>query len=229
MTSANVDQTRTTKSVRWNPFRNALRKAAQTPAQRRVPDGMRVYCVGDVHGRDDLLRDMAERVGADLKEGSFDETITVFLGDYVDRGLGSKRVVEQLVRSEWPTPIVALAGNHENLLLACLGDAGVLTRWRALGGLETLHSYEVNVSAAMAGRNFAAVQQAFAERFPQEHREFLTGLKTSTTIGDYFFCHAGVRPGVPLERQERADLLTIRETFLSSDAEHGKLIVHGHT
>jgi serine/threonine protein phosphatase 1 len=81
----------------------------------------------------------------------------------------------------------------------------------------------------MAGRNFAAVQQAFAERFPQEHREFLTGLKTSTTIGDYFFCHAGVRPGMPLERQDRADLLTIRDTFLSSNAEHGKLIVHGHT
>src|SRR5690242_6467291 len=104
---SSVDQTKTTKSMRWNPFRTALRKAPETPAQRWVPDGMRVYCVGDIHGRDDLLRDMAERVRADLNEGSFNQSTTVFLGDYVDRGLGSKRVVEQLVRGQWPTDIIA--------------------------------------------------------------------------------------------------------------------------
>jgi serine/threonine protein phosphatase 1 len=87
----------------------------------------------------------------------------------------------------------------------------------------------VNVGLAMAGRDFGAVQQAFAARFPEGHRHFLEGLKISTTIGDYFFCHAGVRPGVPLDRQDRDDLLTIRDTFLSSQAEHGKLVVHGHT
>jgi diadenosine tetraphosphatase ApaH/serine/threonine PP2A family protein phosphatase len=202
-----------------------------TPAasERWVPDGMRVYCVGDVHGRHDLLRQMAERVEADIKSSSFDNAETVFLGDYVDRGLGSIHVVEQLARGEWPTPIVALVGNHEDLLMAFLEDEGVLEVWRSLGGLETLHSYGVDVGPAMAKRDFGAIQVAFAARFPESHRQFLERLKVSTAIGDYFFCHAGVRPGVPLDRQTRNDLLTIRDTFLSSAVEHGKLVVHGHT
>jgi serine/threonine protein phosphatase 1 len=204
---------------------------SSTPAasERWVPGGMRVYCVGDVHGRDDLLRQMAERVEADIKSASFDNVETVFLGDYVDRGLGSIHVVEQLARGEWPTPITALAGNHEDLLMAFLEDEEVLEAWRSLGGLETLHSYGVDVGPAMAKRDFAAVQAAFAARFPEPHRQFLEGLKVSTAIGDYFFCHAGVRPGVPLDRQTRNDLLTIRDTFLSSEVEYGKLVVHGHT
>ena len=188
-----------------------------------------MYCVGDIHGRDDLLGELAGRVAADIGGRSFERYLTVFLGDYVDRGLGSMRVVEQLAHGKWPTPILALAGNHEDLLLAFLEDPAVLEAWRSLGGLETLHSYGVNVGSAMAGRDFGAVQQAFATRFPQSHRHFLESLKVSTTIGDYFFCHAGVRPGVPLDRQDREDLLTIRSPFLSSEAEHGKVVVHGHT
>ena len=105
----------------------------------------------------------------------------------------------------------------------------VLEAWRSLGGLETLHSYGVDVGPAMAGRDFRGVQAAFAARFPEHHRHFLETLKVSTAIGDYFFCHAGVRPGVPLDRQDRDDLLNIRDPFLFSEAEHGKLVVHGHT
>jgi serine/threonine protein phosphatase 1 len=185
--------------------------------------------VGDIHGRDDLLREMAERVEADMRTRSFDLTVTVFLGDYVDRGLGSRHVVERLSRNEWPTPTIALTGNHEDLLLAFLEDEGVLEAWRSLGGLATLHSYGVKVGPAMVGRDFKAVQQEFAGRLPEGHRHFLETLKLSTTIGDYFFCHAGVRPGVSLERQLRDDLLTIRDAFLSSEADHGKVVVHGHT
>jgi serine/threonine protein phosphatase 1 len=217
--------------VPWmNPFFKRVGTApAPAAIERRVPDGMRVYCVGDIHGRDDLLRQMAKHVEADLEPCSFDEAVTVFLGDYVDRGLGSMRVVEQLARGEWPTPMIALAGNHEDLLMAFLEDEGVLEAWRGLGGLETLHSYGVNLGPAMVKRDFGAVQAAFAACFPEPHRQFLERLQVSTTIGDYFFCHAGVRPGVPLDRQNRNDLLTIRDTFLSSTAEHGKLVVHGHT
>jgi serine/threonine protein phosphatase 1 len=188
-----------------------------------------VYCVGDIHGRDDLLREMAGRVEADLKTRSFDNAVTVFLGDYIDRGPGSKRVVERLASDEWPTPIIALAGNHEDFLLSFLEDAGFLAFWRSQGGLETLHSYGVNVGPAMAGRDFAEIQAAFTARFPKRHRDFLEALKVSAVVGDYFFCHAGVRPGVALDRQNRDDFLNIREPFLSSDVEHGKLVVHGHT
>src|SRR5262249_17093566 len=196
---------------------------------RYIPDGTRVYCIGDIHGRDDLLGEIAERVEADVGVRSCDHAMTVFLGDYVDRGLGSMRVVERLAGSEWPTPFIALAGNHEDLLLAFLADELILETWRSLGGLETLHSYGVDVGPAMAGRDFEIVRAAFATRFPERHRHFLETLKVSTAIGDYFFCHAGVRPGVSLDRQDRYDLLNIRDPFLSSEAEHGKLIVHGHT
>jgi serine/threonine protein phosphatase 1 len=188
-----------------------------------------VYCIGDIHGRDDLLREMAENVEADKKTRSFDNAATVFLGDYIDRGPGSMRVVERLAKGEWPTPIIALAGNHEDFLMSFLDDAGFLTFWRAQGGLQTLHSYGVNVGPAMTGRDFAEIQTAFRDRFPKQHRDFLEALEISTSIGDYFFCHAGVRPGLALDRQNRDDLLNIREPFLSSEAEHGKLIVHGHT
>jgi serine/threonine protein phosphatase 1 len=216
--------------VRWtNPFLKVFAKTPLVSTIRRVPDGTRVYCVGDIHGHDDLLREMAERVEADIKPQSFDHAVTVFLGDYVDRGHGSKRVVERLVCGEWPTSMIALAGNHEELLLAFLEDERILEAWRGLGGLETLHSYGVDVGPAMTGRDFKTVQAAFMTCLPKRHRQFLSTLQASTPIGDYFFCHAGIKPGVPLDRQDREDLLNIREPFLSSDAEHGKLVVHGHT
>ena len=220
-----------TKFLSWaNPFLEALRKTAPPVATaRRVPEGRRVYCVGDIHGCDDLLREMAERVEADMAVRSFDHAETVFLGDYVDRGPDSKRVIERLATNEWPTSIITLAGNHEDFLLAFLDDTEILDFWRGQGGLETLHSYGVDVGPAMAGRDFAAVQAAFTARLPKHHHDFLKALKVSAPIGDYFFCHAGVRPGVPLERQQRDDLLNIRDPFLSSKAEHGKLVVHGHT
>jgi len=217
--------------MRWlNPFLKAFGKTPlAVPTVRRVPDGTRVYCVGDIHGCEGPLAEMAEQVGADMKVRSFDRAVTVFLGDYVDRGLGSKQVVEQLARGEWPTSIIALAGNHENLLMAFLEDAEVFAVWRSLGGLETLHSYGVDIGLAMARGDFGRLQAAFKAQFPESHRRFLERLDISTYIGDYFFCHAGVRPGVPLDRQNRDDLLNIRGPFLSSEAEHGKLVVHGHT
>jgi diadenosine tetraphosphatase ApaH/serine/threonine PP2A family protein phosphatase len=224
-------QEATAKFVPWmSPFRKRLGKApAPAAIKRSVPDGLRVYCVGDIHGRHDLLRQMAKRVEADIEAPSFRHAVTVFVGDYVDRGLGSMHVVEQLTQGEWPTSIIPLAGNHEDLLLAFLEDERVIEVWRTLGGLETLHSYGVNVGLGRAGRDFRAVQADFAARLPEHHRKFIQGLETSTVIGDYFFCHAGVRPGVPLDRQDRDDLLNIRNTFLSSKVEHGKLVVHGHT
>ena len=224
-------ETTTTKFARWaSPFLKAFaEKSSPVVTTRRVPEGMRVYCVGDIHGRNDLLDQMAERVKADMDGQSFEKIVTVFLGDYVDRSFGSMPVLERLSRSEWPTSIVALAGNHEDLLLRFLEDERILEAWRGLGGLETLHSYGVDVGPGLAGRDFKKIQAAFKARFPEHHRQFLETLQTSTAIGDYFFCHAGIRPGVPLDRQNRDDLLNIRDEFLLDEAEHGKLIVHGHT
>src|SRR5262245_61726615 len=125
---------RTTKFARWvNPFFKALRETSPPVATtRRVPTGTRVYCVGDIHGRDDLLEKMAERVKTDMEGRSFDHVVTVFLGDYVDRSFGSMRVLERLSHSEWSTPMIALTGNHEELLMTFLNDENVLEAWRRL-------------------------------------------------------------------------------------------------
>ncbi|MGB6751790.1 MAG: metallophosphoesterase family protein [Xanthobacteraceae bacterium] len=225
-----LENVRTIKFARWaNPFFKSSSRTPPNATTRRVPDGTVVYCVGDIHGRNDLLREMAERVAADLKTQSFEHAVTIFLGDYIDRGPDSKGVIERLASGDWPTSIIALAGNHEEFLTTFLEDAGFLDFWRSQGGLETLHSYGVNVGPAMRGRDFEEVQAQFTDRFPKHHRAFAEALKDSVVTGDYFFCHAGVRPGVALDRQDRGDLLTIREPFLSSSAEHGKVIVHGHT
>ena len=112
--------------------------------------------------------------------------------------------------------------------MAFLEDEKILEAWRGLGGLGPCIPM-VWMLAGHGGRDFRGVQAAFAARFPEHHRHFLETLKISTAIGDYFFCHAGVRPGVSLDRQDRYDLLNIRDPFLSSEAEHGKLVVHGHT
>src|SRR5262249_55300872 len=108
---------KTTRFARWaNPFFKVAERTAPVTT-RRVPDGKLAYCVGDIHGRDDLLRELAERVASDMRARSFDHAVTVFLGDYIDRGPGSKSVIEQLASGEWPTSVIALAGNHEAFLM----------------------------------------------------------------------------------------------------------------
>lgn len=191
-------------------------------------DETRLYAIGDVHGRLDLLeraihaidRDVAERGGTAL---------TVTLGDYIDRGPQSRGVIERLAANPFPTPYVALKGNHEALLEAFLADPAVGSQWRRLGGLETIASFGVPVQQLMLGRDYKEAAVRLREALTPQHREFLASLKTSIVAGRYFMCHAGVRPGVPLERQREDDLLWIRDEFLNSTADFGKIVVHGHT
>lgn len=196
----------------------------------KVPDGIRVFAIGDIHGRADLLDLVHERIEADLRARKPEKAVAVYLGDYVDRGADSYGVLERLSR-EAPAGVrrIFLKGNHEEMLELFLGDPDVGNRWRQLGGTETLFSYGVDVNAALARGGMAGLAQDFAKKVPPAHREFLAALELYTVLGDYFFCHAGVRPGVPLERQRAADLLWIRDEFLSSGASFGKVIVHGHS
>lgn len=151
------------------------------------------------------------------------------LGDYVDRGPASRGVLDLLSAQPFPTFYVALKGNHEALLESFLTDPEVGEHWRRLGGVETLHSYGVPVGDMMRGKNFARAAEALRAAIPAEHLAFLRSLKTSHVEGKYFFCHAGVRPGVPLDRQCDDDLLWIRNEFLDSQMDFGKIVVHGHT
>jgi len=189
----------------------------------------RVYAIGDIHGRVDLLDRMVEGITDDLGAVPAKDCLTVTLGDYIDRGPASSSVLDRLARNPFPTDYIALKGNHEALLEGFLGNPELAEDWRYNGGLETLHSYGVDVAAVMRGRDFDVAAKALAAAIPSEHLDFLRSLKLTLTVGRYFLCHAGVRPGVPLDRQQEADLLWIREDFLGSDADFGKVVVHGHT
>jgi calcineurin-like phosphoesterase family protein len=194
---------------------------------RLEPD--RIYAIGDIHGRSDLLDRMVAAISRDLEVHPVGTALTVTLGDYVDRGPDSRGVIERLMRNPFQTPLVALKGNHESLFEAFLHDPAVAGQWRRLGGLETLHSYKVSVASLMMGRNYEQAAEDLRAAVPPAHLEFLRSLSMSLTTGKYFMCHAGVRPGVPLNRQSEEDLLWIREEFLSSRADFGKIVVHGHT
>lgn len=194
-----------------------------------APDGLRIYAIGDIHGRADLLARLSQRIEEDLRSGDYDEVISVFLGDYIDRGLESRGVLDRLARRDFPTAIVALRGNHEDVMLRYLGDAAMLDQFAAFGGLTTLASYGVDPGAEMLAGGAPAVHAAFLAHFPQAHRRFLEETVISVEYGDYFFCHAGVRPHVPLDRQDPQDMMWIRYEFLNYRGSFGKVVVHGHT
>ena len=138
-------------------------------------------------------------------------------------------MIERLSANPFATPYIALKGNHEALLEGFLSDPAGGEHWRRLGGLETLHSYGVPVADLMMGKNYPEASRRLRENLPAAHLAFLASLKVSYDSDNYFFCHAGVRPGVPLDRQNDDDLMWIRDEFLTSRADFGKIVVHGHT
>jgi Calcineurin-like phosphoesterase len=202
---------------------------ARSEPRAQTPEGIRIYAIGDIHGRADLLDRMLKQIDADLAENTPRHAIQVFLGDYIDRGPASREVLDLLIERESTHEIVFLKGNHESLLTRFATDPSILDDWQRLGGLETLMSYGItpSINADRIGQTRLAL--AFGQTFPESHRKFLGNLKTSFTCGDYFFVHAGVRPGVPLTEQREEDLLWIRQEFLLCEDDFSKIVVHGHT
>ncbi|HEX4766927.1 MAG TPA: metallophosphoesterase family protein [Lichenihabitans sp.] len=199
-----------------------------------LPEGLRIYAIGDVHGHADLLDRMASRIEADLARNPAQDARAVFVGDYIDRGPDSAGVIERLASGRFPLPFETLRGNHEDVLIGLLAapvDAlgASLEHWYQLGGLETLRSYGVDVGKAASGKSPDRMRRAFLDRFPEAHRAFLLTTRLSLTLGDYFLVHAGARPGVPLDVQSPEDLMWIREDCYRSDYDFGKVLVHGHT
>lgn len=197
----------------------------------RAPDGMRLYAIGDIHGRDDLLADLLARIGEDARSAGPGRMVLIYLGDYIDRGLQSRQVIERLsAGAPEGFEAVHLKGNHESAMLEFLHDAQFGRTWKYYGGLETLHSYGIHDLMLSDDREeFERARCALEQHLPEGHRRFLEGLNLSVAFGDYFFVHAGVRPGIALARQAEDDLLWIRDDFLQSRASFGKVVVHGHT
>jgi serine/threonine protein phosphatase 1 len=200
------------------------------PATRRGAPGWRAYAIGDVHGRLDLLDQLLEDIVADHRSRPGAKGLIVLLGDYLDRGPASAQVVERVrTLAIEGFKIVALAGNHEEVLLRILdGDGTQLTGWLTYGGAQALASYGVD-AAEVSQLAPADAQVKVASAIPATHREFLHQLGDSFRFGNYLFVHAGIRPGIPLESQSLHDLRWIREPFLSDTRDHGMTVVHGHT
>lgn len=195
-----------------------------------IPEGRRVYAIGDIHGRDDLFAELIELIHADNAAlGPADVTL-ILLGDLVDRGPESAAVIERAIglRSEFYDTRL-LIGNHEECFLAALtGDVRRLQYFMRIGGEATVQSYWDD-AVALATASFEDVAEKLPAMVPSSHLEFLGGGEDVIEIGDYAFVHAGIRPGVPLEKQSLADLRWIREDFLNDERDHGIMIVHGHT
>jgi serine/threonine protein phosphatase 1 len=197
--------------------------------QPRLPDGIRVYAFGDIHGRSDLLKKMFTVIDADMERNPASRSIEVFLGDYVDRGPDSAHTLDLLLDRSLYRETVFLKGNHEAFFLEVLRDPSKLEEWRQFGGLQTLMSYGIQPSINPDASEQTDLISALIEVMPADHLRFLESLRPTFVCGDFFFVHAGVRPGIPLKKQQEADLLWIRSEFLDCDEDFGKFIVHGHT
>lgn len=212
-------------------FRRKLQVPLHSPRQAALPADTRIYAVGDIHGRCDLLLDLLARIEADCASAPARRQI-VFLGDYIDRGPDSKGVLERL-RQPMPADLepVFLMGNHESAFLRLFSSLETGPGWLIHGGLETLKSYGLPLAPGQpTAERLLTLQETLLERFPPDHRTWLESCRTFHESGDYYFVHAGIRPDVPLAGQSDQDRLWIRQGFVDWRGGHlEKMIVHGHT
>ncbi|BAK67917.1 putative hydrolase [Sphingobium sp. SYK-6] len=194
-------------------------------------EGRRVYAIGDIHGRLDLLKDLIDMIAADDQaRGSNGTTELIMLGDFVDRGPESAGVLDYLLRLRtwWPS-ITCLQGNHEEVfLMAARGDEAALRFMTRIGGRETLLSYGATEND-LDQMTLGELRDWLMAAVPDAHLQFMESMSDRVLIGDYAFVHAGIRPRVPMEEQEGKDLRWIREEFLSFEQPHPYFVIHGHS
>ena len=195
-----------------------------------IPGGIRVYAIGDIHGRSGLLQNMLKTIEQDASAHSDKRIIQVFLGDYIDRGMQSREVIELLLApapEEWER--IYLRGNHEETLLQFLKEPEILRMWANYGGYTTLASYWVDIPQTMSLEKLFIMRDMFRKNLPATHKEFLKNLRLTYSIGDYLFVHAGLHPGLALHEQGAEHLLWIRDLFLRHDDYFDHYVVHGHS
>jgi serine/threonine protein phosphatase 1 len=195
----------------------------------RGPDDTVVYAIGDVHGRLDLLTRLYDSIAADRKKRAASDWLIVHLGDYVDRGPDSKGVIDFILAAgNDQRRIASVAGNHDLSMLDFLKEGtpdGVFVEY---GGKQTARSYGVELDFS-SPKAFAASHAKLVAAVPQSHRDFLQALPYTHVAGDFFFCHAGIRPGIALDAQVPSDLIWIRREFHRHVGLYEKIVVHGHT
>ena len=214
-------------------FANLFRRVSANIAAGRShagPPGKRLYAVGDIHGRLDLVDDLLGRIERDIAARPVETAALVFLGDLIDRGPDSAGVIDRLLRlDDFPAKALFLLGNHEEFLLRALaGEPGVAHDWLGFGGDACAESYGV-AAAALKAMDEERIAAVLRDAVPTAHVEFLHSFGDTFRFGDYLLVHAGIRPGVAIEDQAPHDLRWIRRPFLSDGHDHGVMIIHGHT
>lgn len=191
----------------------------------------RVYCIGDIHGRLDLIQDVHVAIMKHAA-GFKGQIYAVYLGDYIDRGPQSKQVVDFLLTSPLEgVTSVHLLGNHEQTLLQFMygHDIGLAHDWFRFGGIATLQSYGVALTGIPTSKDIDRLRAELSDKCPTSHKQFYHALKINFELDGYYFVHAGIKPKVALDEQNPEDMLWIREEFLTSSRHHGKVVVHGHS
>jgi serine/threonine protein phosphatase 1 len=191
--------------------------------------GRRLYGIGDIHGRLDLLEELHEMIRED--SAGFDGSKTViYLGDYIDRGAQSRQVLDLLIAQTLEGfDTVYLMGNHEQSILDFLQHPRATTAWLTYGGQVTLLSYGVGQGRMVMTQDLEQIRDELEEKIPQSHLDFLRACRLFHIEGGYCFVHAGIRPEVPLQEQAAEDLLWIRDEFTRSRVRHEHVVVHGHS
>ncbi len=211
-------------------FKSLFGKKKPPVRRCQIPIGERLYAIGDIHGRLDLLDMLLSQIAADNSKRSPARMTLIFLGDLPDRGPDSKGVIERLMEvQESGQACVFLTGNHEELMIRIAeGDRAIAPVFHRAGGRETLISYGVSGDAYDAW-DFDEVTDAAMNVIPEAHVNFLKSFVDWHRVGDYVFIHAGLRPGFAIEDQDPQDLRWIKTDFTKSSADHGAMIIHGHT
>jgi serine/threonine protein phosphatase 1 len=207
------------------------------PPQALSTAGELIYAVGDIHGCYDLLKKALAQIAVDCADegvlgGVRRRPMLVLLGDYIDRGPDSAKVLQALVwlRRRGEFALRLLKGNHEQALLAFLEEPEGHADWLNFGGAETLASYGVTPPPAGADAStLARARDALLDQMPASHLQLLEELEPMVLVGDYAFVHAGIRPDRPLSAQAENDLLWIRRGFVDAPGPFERVIVHGHT
>lgn len=208
------------------PIRPSWKKAATTPI---MPPGERIYAIGDIHGRFDLLYRLISAILDDVTKRPMARTRFVVLGDFIDRGPDSAKIIEVLTALHLDERMIVLKGNHEAALVEGVrGDRAALDAWIEYGGDATLRSFgahEDDIWPADTRMLIGNVRRII----PEPVINWLAELPVTHRAGSYLFVHAGIKPGVAMTRQSADDLMGIRDEFTQSELDHGAIVVHGHT